>query len=325
MNEILEELGKIGIAPVIRIDDIEKAVPLARALIAGGIPCAEITFRTEEGEEAIRRIGRECPEILLGAGTVLTTDQVDRAVDAGARFIVSPGFNPKVVAHCIKRGTPIIPGCSNPSDIEQALEYGLEAIKFFPAENAGGLPYIKAVAAPYPGLKFMPTGGINADNIGTYLSCEKILACGGSWMADASLVHEGRFDEIAKRCREALQKAHGFSVAHIGINAANEDEARKAAAFLERFFGFIPRDGNSSIFSSDRIELMKAPYLGKNGHIAVAVNNVWRAKAFLERNGLSFNNESAKQDGKGALVSVYLQDELAGFAIHLAQKKQGKE
>jgi 2-dehydro-3-deoxyphosphogluconate aldolase/(4S)-4-hydroxy-2-oxoglutarate aldolase len=321
MNEILEEVGKIGIVPVIRIDDVEQAVPLARALIAGDIPCAEITFRTEQGEEAIRRVARECPEILLGAGTVLSADQVDRAVAAGARFIVSPGFNPKVVAHCVRRGIPVAPGCSTPSDIEQALESGLEAVKFFPAESAGGLPYVKAVAAAYPGLKFMPTGGINADNIGAWLSCEKILACGGSWMVDPALIHAGRFDEITRRCREALQKAHSFSVAHIGINAANEDEARKSAAFLERVFGFSPRDGNSSIFAGEGIELMKSPRPGRNGHIAVAANNVWRAKAFLERNGLGFNNESAKPDGKGGIASVYLQDELAGFAIHLVQKK----
>jgi 2-dehydro-3-deoxyphosphogluconate aldolase/(4S)-4-hydroxy-2-oxoglutarate aldolase len=321
MNEILEELGKIGIVPVIRIDDAEKAVPLARALVAGDIPCAEITFRTKEGEEAIRRVGRECPEILLGAGTVLTTDQVDRAIGAGARFIVSPGFNPKVVAYCVKRGIPITPGCSSPSDMEQALEAGLEAVKFFPAESAGGLPYIKAVAAPYPGLKFMPTGGINADNIGTYLSYEKILACGGSWMADPSLVNDGRFDEITRRCREAQRKAHGFSMTHIGINAANEDEARKSAAFFERVFGFSPKEGNSSIFAGDGIEIMKSPYLGRNGHIAVAVNNVERAKACLERNGLVFNSESAKPDGKGGLLSIYLSDEPAGFAVHLVQKK----
>ncbi|MDR1239546.1 MAG: bifunctional 4-hydroxy-2-oxoglutarate aldolase/2-dehydro-3-deoxy-phosphogluconate aldolase [Treponema sp.] len=321
MNEVFEELGNIGIVPVITIDDVEKAVPLARALTAGGIPCAEITFRTEQGEEALRRIGRECPEILPGAGTVLTPGQVDRAVEAGARFIASPGFNPKVVAHCIRRGIPIVPGCSNPSDIEQALEAGLDAVKFFPAESAGGLPYIKAVAAPYPGLKFMPTGGINADNIGTYLSYEKIFACGGSWMVDASLINAARFDEITRRCREALQKAHGFSMAHIGINTANEDEARKAAAFLERVFGFAPRDGGSSIFAGDGIEIVKFPRPGRNGHIAVAVNNVPRAKAYLERNGLDFNRESAHPDGKGGLSAIYLSGEVAGFAVHLVQKK----
>jgi 2-dehydro-3-deoxyphosphogluconate aldolase/(4S)-4-hydroxy-2-oxoglutarate aldolase len=321
MNKILEELGKIGIVPVIKIDDVEKAVPLARALAAGGVPCAEITFRTEQGEEALRRVSRECPEILLGAGTVLATGQVDRAIDAGAQFIVSPGFNPKVVTHCINRGITITPGCSNPSDIEQALEAGLDVVKFFPAESTGGLPYIKAIAAPYPGLKFMPTGGINVGNIGAYLTYEKVLACGGSWIADASLINAARFDDITALCREALQKVHGFSMAHIGVNAANENEAQKAAVFFERFFGFVSKAGNSSLFAGDRIEIMKPPHPGKNGHIAVAVNNVLRAQAYLERNGFDFNQESAKPDGKGGLASIYLADEVVGFAVHLVQKK----
>jgi len=204
MHKVLEEIGKIGIVPVIKIDDVEKAVPLARALIAGNIPCAEITFRTAQGEEAIRRIAKEAPGILLGAGTVLTTDQVDRAIAAGAQFIVSPGLNPKVVAHCVQKKIPITPGCANPSDIEQALEFNLDVVKFFPAEQAGGLEYIKAVAAPYPNVKFMPTGGINAENIVRYIAFEKILACGGSWMASAELINSGDFEKITALSRAAV-------------------------------------------------------------------------------------------------------------------------
>ncbi|MDR2104012.1 MAG: bifunctional 4-hydroxy-2-oxoglutarate aldolase/2-dehydro-3-deoxy-phosphogluconate aldolase [Treponema sp.] len=321
MEKIIEEIGKIGIVPVIKIDDAEKAVPLAQALKDGGIPCAEVTFRTAQGEEAIRRISRQMPEILLGAGTVLTTEQVDRAVDAGARFIVSPGFNPKVAAHCRKRGIPITPGCSNPSDIEAALEAGLEVVKFFPAEPAGGLNYIKAVAAPYPNLKFIPTGGINAGNIGTYLLYERIHACGGSWMVEAGLISAGKFDQITALCKEAVQKVHGFSLVHLGINAQNEEEARKAAVFFEIFFGFSIREGKKSIFAGEGIEIMKAPYLGRNGHIAVAVNQVARAKAYLEQAGLAFNEDSANPDGKGGISTIYLADEIAGFAVHLIQKK----
>jgi 2-dehydro-3-deoxyphosphogluconate aldolase/(4S)-4-hydroxy-2-oxoglutarate aldolase len=321
MHEVIDQLGKIGIVPVIKIDDVERAVPLAQALKAGGISCAEVTFRTAQGEEAIRRIHQGVPDVLLGAGTVLTLDQVDRAIDAGARFIVSPGLNPKVVAHCIKRGIPITPGCSNPSDIEAALEFGLDVIKFFPAEPSGGLAYIKAIAAPYPNLKFMPTGGIGADNIGTYLAYEKIHACGGSWMVSADLINAGKFDAITALCKEAMQKAHGFTMVHIGINAANETDARKAAALFETFFGFVPKEGSSSIFAGSGIEVMKSPYLGKNGHIALGVNNVLRAKAYLERAGVLFNEESAKPDGKGGLIAVYLSDEIAGFALHLVQKK----
>ncbi|GHV31052.1 hypothetical protein AGMMS4952_19020 [Spirochaetia bacterium] len=207
MQTILEKIGEIGIIPVIKIDDAEKAVPLAQALAAGGIPCAEITFRTTEGEEALRRINTEVPGVLLGAGTVLTIDQVEKAIDAGAKFIVSPGFNPKVVAHSIKRGIVIVPGCSTPTDIEQALEFGLEVVKFFPAEQAGGLEYIKAVAAPYTQVRFMPTGGINQNNIAKYLAYDRIVACGGSWMASADLINKGDFDRIRELCKEAVQLA----------------------------------------------------------------------------------------------------------------------
>jgi 2-dehydro-3-deoxyphosphogluconate aldolase/(4S)-4-hydroxy-2-oxoglutarate aldolase len=322
MQKVFEDLGSIGLAPVIKIDDADKAAPLAKALIAGDIPCAEITFRTSAGEESMRRITREVPEILLGAGTVLTTDQVDRAAEAGAKFIVSPGFNPKVVSHCIKKRIPIIPGCSSPSDMEMALEMGLEVVKIFPAEPLGGLNYIKAVAAPYTNLKFIPTGGINASNIGNYLFYEKILACGGSWMAGPDLINTENFSEITALCKEAVKKIHGFSVAHVGINMENETVAIETASLFKNLFGFSLKEGRGSIFAGESIEIMKSPYLGKNGHIAVAVNNMARVCSYLERKGVAFNNDSAKFNEKNTLLTVYLQDEIAGFAIHLIQKKQ---
>jgi 2-dehydro-3-deoxyphosphogluconate aldolase/(4S)-4-hydroxy-2-oxoglutarate aldolase len=321
MVAVLKELGKIGIVPVIKIDDPEKAVPLARALIDGGIPCAEITFRTSQGEAALSRISREVPEILTGAGTVLTVEQVDKAIGAGAKFIVSPGFNPRVVQHCIKKGIPITPGCSGPSDMEAALEAGLEVVKFFPAEQSGGLDYIKAVAAPYPTLKFMPTGGINAENIASYIAYEKILACGGSWMVNADRINAGDFETITTLCKEAVAKILDFSMVHVGINAANENEALQAARLFETLFGFIPKAGTSSIFSGEGIEIMNSPYLGKNGHIAIGTNSLKRAIAYLERKGFTFNADSVKNDAKGAMVAIYLSDEIAGFAVHLVQKK----
>jgi 2-dehydro-3-deoxyphosphogluconate aldolase/(4S)-4-hydroxy-2-oxoglutarate aldolase len=205
LNDILKQIEQIGVVPVIAISDTEKAVPLAKALLAGGIPCAEVTFRTAEGEECIRRIAKEVPEVLLGAGTVLRIEQVERAVKAGAKFIVSPGFNPKVVQYCVDNGILMVPGCSTPSDMEAAIELGLDTVKFFPAEQAGGLAYIKACAAPYTGLKFMPTGGINAGNIGKYAAFNKITACGGSWMVSKELLGAGNFEEITRLCKEAVQ------------------------------------------------------------------------------------------------------------------------
>ena len=320
MHTILEQISKVGIVPVIKIDDVEKAVPLAKALIAGGIPCAEITFRTAEGEEAIRRIAAEKLDILLGAGTVLTTEQVDRAIDAGATFIVSPGFNPTVVDYCVKKGILITPGCSTPSDMERAMEAGLEVVKFFPAEQAGGLPFIKAVAAPYTKLKFMPTGGVSTSNLNEYLAFDKIVACGGSWMVKPELLNAGKFDEIAQLCRDAVRTMLGFELMHIGINGQNEEEALSTAKIFDAMFGFAVKAGNSSVFAGKYVEVMKTPYLGKNGHIAIGVNSVVRAKAFLERQGYTFAEDTAKNNAAGKLNAIYLKDEIAGFAVHLVLK-----
>lgn len=205
MNEVLEQIQKIGIVPVVVLDDAKDAAPLAEALCQGGLPCAEITFRTDAAEESIRIMTEKYSDMLVGAGTVLTTEQVDRAVAAGAKFIVSPGLNPKVVKYCVEKGIIITPGCANPSDVEQAIENGLEVVKFFPAEQAGGLNYIKAIAAPYVGMKFMPTGGINAKNVRDYLACDKIFACGGSWMVKGDLVKSGQFDKIQELVKEAVE------------------------------------------------------------------------------------------------------------------------
>ncbi|MBR5402474.1 MAG: bifunctional 4-hydroxy-2-oxoglutarate aldolase/2-dehydro-3-deoxy-phosphogluconate aldolase [Treponema sp.] len=203
MNDTLKQIGETGIVPVVVLNKADDAGPLAQALVAGGLPCAEVTFRTEAAEESIQIIAKSFPQMLVGAGTVLTTEQVDRAVGAGAKFIVSPGFNPKVVEYCITKGYPVCPGIMTPTELEMTLGFGLDVVKFFPAENAGGLKMIKAMSAPYTMMKFMPTGGINATNVRDYLACDKILACGGSWMVKGDLVAAGRFDEIEKLTREA--------------------------------------------------------------------------------------------------------------------------
>jgi 2-dehydro-3-deoxyphosphogluconate aldolase/(4S)-4-hydroxy-2-oxoglutarate aldolase len=205
MNAVLEQFGKIGIIPVVVLDDAKDAEPLGKALMEGGLPCAEVTFRTAAAEESIRIMAEKFPDMLVGAGTVLTTDQVDRAVAAGAKFIVSPGINPKVVDYCVSKNIPITPGTCNPSNVETALEFGLDVVKFFPAEPAGGLKYIKAIAAPYVGMKFMPTGGINAENVKEYLKYDRILACGGSWMVKGDLIKAGDFDKIRELTAEAAQ------------------------------------------------------------------------------------------------------------------------
>ncbi|MCI7099734.1 MAG: bifunctional 4-hydroxy-2-oxoglutarate aldolase/2-dehydro-3-deoxy-phosphogluconate aldolase [Lachnospiraceae bacterium] len=203
MNQIIEQFKKIGIIPVVVLNDAKDALPLGKALCDGGLPCAEVTFRTEAAEESIRLMAEAYPKLLVGAGTVLTREQVDRAVNAGARFIVSPGLNPSIVTYCQEKGIPVLPGVITPSEIAQALELGLEVVKFFPAEPAGGLKMIQAMGAAYTTLKFMPTGGINAQNVKDYLKSNKIIACGGSWMVKGEMIDEGRFDEIISLCREA--------------------------------------------------------------------------------------------------------------------------
>lgn len=317
---IIEELSKIGIVPVIALDDVKDAVPLAKALIDGGLACAEITFRTDAAEESIKRITSQYPEMIVGAGTVLTTEQADRAVNAGASFIVSPGLNPKVVSYCVSKNIPVIPGCANPSDIEAAIELGLKTVKFFPAEAAGGIKMIKAMSAPYSQVKFMPTGGITADNLNEYLSFNKIICCGGSWMVSKEMISAGQFDKITELTKEAVDKMLGFSLAHIGINESDEGNADKSADKFNKLFGFTKNTGSSSIFAGKGIEIMKTPYLGKNGHIAIGTNFIDRAVYHLSKQGFEFDFNTEKRDAKGNLKAIYIKDEISGFAVHLMQR-----
>lgn len=321
MNAVLEKLRKIGIVPVVKIDRVEDAVPLAKALCAGGLPCAEVTFRTDAAAGAIKAMTESFPQMCVGAGTVLNASQVDAAVDAGAQFIVSPGLNPKTVKYCMERNVPITPGTSSPSDIEQAIELGLDVVKFFPAEQSGGLEKIKAMAAPYVNMKFMPTGGISAKNLTSYLDFNKIIACGGSWMVPGDLINAGEWDKIEKLTREAVGTMLGFELAHVGVNGENEEEAQKAADRFAFVFGMPAKAGSSSIFAGSVLEVMKTPYLGKNGHIAIRTNYIDRAVNYLENVlGVEFNMDSAKKDDKGVLKAIYLKEEIGGFAVHLVQK-----
>lgn len=203
MNETLEKLGQYGIVPVVVLNDSKDAEPLADALCEGGLACAEVTFRTKAAAESIKIMSEKHPEMLVGAGTVLTVEQVDEAAAAGAKFIVSPGLNSEVVKYCLDKNIAITPGVVTPSEMEQAIELGLNIVKFFPAEPSGGLSMIKAVSAPYTMLKFMPTGGINPGNVKEYLKSDKIFACGGSWMVKGDLVDAGDFDKIKELTKEA--------------------------------------------------------------------------------------------------------------------------
>ena len=316
--DIIKELSLIGIVPVIALDDAKDASPLAEALCRGGLPCAEITFRTDAAEESIRIMTKKFPEMLVGAGTVLTTEQADRAISAGARFLVSPGINPDVVKHCLAKGYPIVPGCATPSEVETAISLGLDTVKFFPAEAAGGIAMIKAMSAPYGKIKFMPTGGIGEGNLNDYLSFAKIFACGGSWMAPKKLISEGKFDEIERLTRGAVSSMLDIKIHHIGINSDTASAKASAEAFAA-ILGLSTRETAISVWCGDRVEIMTDPIKGSIGHIALSVNYVDRAVYHLGRRGLTFDLSTAKYDKAGDMTFVYAENEIAGFAVHLVK------
>jgi 2-dehydro-3-deoxyphosphogluconate aldolase/(4S)-4-hydroxy-2-oxoglutarate aldolase len=321
MNDLLTKISNIGIVPIVTLDKPQQAAPLAEAIYAGGIECAEITFRTTAAEESIKIISKEIPEMLIGAGTILTVEQVDRAIAAGAKFIVTPGLNPKIVKYCLDKGVIIIPGCVTPSDIEIAIGLGLEVVKFFPAEAAGGIDMIKAMSAPYTTIKFMPTGGIDIKNLNTYLSFNKVIACGGSWMVNKDLITSGNYETVTKLSKEALFAMLGFEVQHVGINMPDVDLALKTANKFENLFGFAKQELSNSFFVGPNVEVMKKQLFGKNGHIAVRTNSVKRAMHYLQKVGVAFNDETASHDETGNLRAIYLKDEIGNFSVHLIQRK----
>ena len=206
MNEMNTKISAIGVVPVIKLNNPERdSAPLAKALCEGGVPVAEVTFRAAGADKAIRLMKEACPDMLVGAGTVLTTEQVDKAIDAGAEFIVTPGFDPEIVKYCVEKNMPVYPGCTTPTDYHAALKFGLEVLKFFPAEQSGGLAKIKAMSAPFPMFRVMPTGGIGLNNLKEYLSCPVIAACGGSYMVTAELIDNQKWDEITELCKKSVE------------------------------------------------------------------------------------------------------------------------
>ena len=321
LETVFQKIRKTGIVPVVKLEDAKDAAALAKALIDGGLPCAEITFRTAAAEESIRNIVNAYPDMLVGAGTVLTLDQLNRALNAGAKFIVAPGFSPEIVKACVQKNVPVYPGCSSPTDIEAALALGLKTVKFFPAENIGGIAAIKAMAGPYGDVTFMPTGGVNAKNINDYLGFSKVIACGGSWMVDPKLIEAGNFAEISRLTREAVNTMLGYTLAHVGINCKDEPETHSVAKIFCNLFGVEYKPGNSSVFAGSIVETMTPlPGRGTNGHIAIGTNYIERAMYQLECQGMKFLDETIKKDASGNIKAVYLDMDINGFAVHLIQK-----
>jgi len=321
MHAVMKQIGDLGIVPVVKIDNAQDAVPLAQALADGGLPVAEITFRTEAAEESIRRIASRLPNVLVGAGTVLNVDQAKRAVQAGAKFIVTPGFSASVVKHCVDNGIPVTPGIATPTEIVMALDQGVDVVKFFPADAFGGMKTLKALSAPFGKVGFVPTGGITAENISEYILFPKVLACGGTWMVKDELIKAGKFAEITRLTQEAIAAMLGFDLGHVGINMPDAGASLDLAKGLATLFSLPLKEGASSNFVSKGIEVNKAKGLGAHGHIAVQTNSLTRAAAWLERKGMAVDMSTAKSDAAGNLVAAYLTGEFGGFAVHLLQKK----
>ena len=319
MNELTKKLSLMGIVPVIVINDAKNALPLAKALIEGGLPCAEVTFRTAAAKDAIKAMSEAYPEMIIGAGTILTPEQADTAIEAGAKFIVTPGLNPEVVKHCLAKGYPIVPGINNPSGIEQAMSLGLDTVKFFPAENSGGVAMLKAMSGPYGAISFMPTGGIGNNNLKDYLAFNKIFCVGGGWVASAAQIAACDFDGIKHNVEEAVRTMLDFKVVHIGVNSENESAALETANTLKAAFGFETDERTKSYFASTQVEVMKAKGMGTFGHIAIGTSNVDRAVYHLERKGFEFDYDTATYAPDGSMKFIYLKKEIGGFAYHLVK------
>ncbi len=318
MNENLNRISQIGLVPLVVLEDAADAVPLGQALVRGGIPVAEVTFRTGAACETIAAMSQEVPELLVGAGTVHTPEQAAQAVGAGARFIVTPGYNPRVISWCLENGVEVLPGTVSPADIEGALSFGLSVCKFFPAEAYGGVKTLKALAGPYSGVKFMPTGGVNADNMRQYLDLPNVAAVGGSFMLPGALVRAKDWDGIAALCQDTVKRMLGLSLLHVGINPREGEDAKGTAGRLAELFGLETRETPKAWFAGDAFEAMKQKAPGTMGHIAIGTLDIERAVAYFQARGIAFRPESLQRDPQGRLSgAVYFQEEIGGFAIHL--------
>ncbi|MDR1439420.1 MAG: bifunctional 4-hydroxy-2-oxoglutarate aldolase/2-dehydro-3-deoxy-phosphogluconate aldolase [Clostridiales bacterium] len=319
--EVLERIKRIGLVPVVAFETAEQAVPTARALLDAQLDVIEITMRTEAGIESIRRAKAQFPDMIVGAGTVLTLGKAKEAAEAGASFIVLPGYQHDIVGWCVENGVPVLPGCVTPAEIQLALQSGLKVLKFFPADVYGGVKALSALNGPFgpSGVTYIPTGGVDIKSLADYAKAPFVAAVGGGWLCSSKQIKSGDYDGIKKTVADSIDVLLGFELAHVGINAGNADESEQIAKSVDKafHFGFVP--GNSSSFAGTLVEANKSPGLGANGHIAIRTNSIDRAEYYLAKRGFAIDASTAKfKDGKR--FAVYLKSEIGGFAFHLLQK-----
>ncbi len=315
MEAVLNKIREYGIMPLVTLKKAEYARLIGQALTKCCLPVAEVTFRTDQAEDAIRILSEEFPNILVGAGTVLNPEMAERAIRAGASFILAPGLNPEMVQYCQEKKVPVFPGCMTPSELEQAKRLGLKAVKYFPMAQAGGVPTLKSISAPFGDLEFLATGGVNDGNIAEYLSFSKIMSCGGSWMIREQRLLDNDLEGLIQDINKSIASMLKLRFGHIGILGGNE--GRKKMCNL---FNLNP-DESAAGFVGTTIEVLEEQGRGEKGHLAVATCDIVRAIAYYERKGLAIDPESFKKDPQGNLIAAYLKEEISGFAVHLLQSK----
>ena len=314
-----ERFKMAAVVPVVVLDDAKDAVATAKALLAGSVDVMEITFRTAAAADSIKAVAESCPDMLVGAGTVITLEQCKKPSSAAQNSLLRRALTKRSSAGAVENGVAVTPGCVTPTEIMAAMKLGLNVVKFFPAGVYGGLSAMKALSGPFGGIKFIPTGGVNTQNIGEFIAAPFIHAVGGSWVCPKADIASGNFEKITELCKQARSAALGFEVAHIGVNCENGEDSLAVCKKLDEAFALGVKEGNSSNFASNGIEVMKSMYLGKNGHIAIRTNSVPLAVAELEKKGFVCDMETAKYKGE-RMIAVYLKDEFGGFAVHLLQK-----
>ena len=319
--DLLERIKTIGLIPVVAFDSAEQAVPVAGAMYGAQLDIIEITMRTAAGVESIRRVKAQIPDMIVGAGTVLTLEKAKESVGAGAQFIVLPGYQEDVVSWCVDSGVLVLPGCVTPHEIQLALQKGLKVMKFFPADVYGGIKAMGALNGPFgpSGVSFVPTGGIDIKNLSEYVRAPFIAAVGGSFLCSSKQIKEGDYAGIAKSVADSIDILLGFELAHVGVNTEGPEQGEGIAKTLAGAFNFPYLPGNSAIFAGTAVEVVKGAGPGAHGHVAIRTNSLSRAAYYLEKRGFAVDPATAKsKDGK--TVAVYLKDQIGGYAYHLLQK-----
>ena len=318
--EVFQLIGELGIVPVVQMPAKELAGPLAGTLIKAGLPVMEIMFRNGHAAESIRAVKKEYPQMCVGAGTILTIDQLDSAIEAGADFIVTPGYKEEIVKRAGQMGVPILPGCVTPSEIENGMGEGLSVFKYFPVKAMGGCAALRELEGPYPNSRFVVTGGLKMSELEEYFSTKNVLAAGGDFIASFDEIEHERWEQIEENCAQAIQLSLGFQLAHVGINCGGSGDGEKTAARVAEIFGLAHCKGAKSDFAGNAVECMKEDFPGKAGHIAIGTYSVERAVRYLKSKGIHIRERYRNIAEDGTMIAAYLEEEAESFAIHVVRR-----